>query len=141
MHTVDEIITFLKGVTGADEIELATDLFEDIGVVGDDFDEMMQKFAERYAVNLDQYLWYFHADEEGGLWSIGSVFFAPPYKRVTRIPVSPALLTEAANRGKWEMLYPAHKLPKRRVDLYIDQAIGVLVLVVAIVAVVKKCLS
>ncbi|MHC2993222.1 hypothetical protein OB13_17150 [Pontibacter sp. HJ8] len=141
MYTVDEVIIFLKEVTGAKEIEPDSDIFHDIGVVGDDFHEMMQKFAERSSVKMDQYLWYFHADEEGGFWSIGGCFFAPPYKRVTRIPVTPALLAEAATNDRWDVQYPYHKLPKHRVDLYIDQAIGLLVIVFAIIVGVKKCAS
>lgn len=141
MYSVEEVIIFLKEETRAKKIETDSDIFYDIGVVGDDFDKMMHKFSEKFSVNMDEYLWYFHGDEEGSFWSIGSFFFAPPNKRVNRIPVTPALLAEAANKGKWNIQYPDHKLPKWRVDMYIDQAIGVLVLVLAIVVGVKNCAS
>ncbi|WP_299703715.1 DUF1493 family protein [uncultured Pontibacter sp.] len=141
MCTVDEVIIFLKEVTGVKKIDPDSDIFYDIGVVGDDFDEMMHEFAEKFSVNMDQYLWYFHGDEEGSMWGIGSFFFAPPYKRVNRIPVTPTLLAEAANKGKWDIQYPDHKLPKWRVDMYIDQVIGIAVLGIAVVSLVVKCSS
>jgi hypothetical protein len=138
MYTVDEVIIFLKEVTGAKKIDIGSDIFYDIGVVGDDFDEMMHEFAEKFSVDMDQYLWYFHGDEEGSIGSIGGFFFAPPYKRVNRIPVTPILLTEVANKGKWDIEYPDHRLPKWRFDVYINQAIGIAVLGIAVISLIMK---
>jgi len=71
-----------------------------------------------YSVDMTAYLWYFHSDEEGN--NIGGLFFPPPYKRVKRIAVTPLLLTEFANTGKWDIEYPNHKIPQKRYDTLID---------------------
>jgi hypothetical protein len=76
---------------------------------------------------MNSYRWYFHAKEEGGWNSLGALFFKPPYKRVTHIPVTPKLLQDAANKGRWDLQYPPHTIPKRRWDLIIN---GILFLAV-----------
>ena len=68
---------------------------------------------------MSGYLWYFHAAEEIG-FGIGAIFFDPPNYRVKRMPVTPAMLTEFANKGKWDIVYPDHTLPKYRYDLLIN---------------------
>jgi hypothetical protein len=97
----------------------------------------MEEYANIFNVDMSGYLWYFHADEEGGWNSFGSLFFQPPYRRVKHIPVTPALLLEMANKGRWDIQYPAHQLPKRRWDIIIDQAL----LVVILAWVIKSCVS
>jgi hypothetical protein len=138
MPTTNEIIEFVKKNTGLKNITSDTDIF-DIGVVGDDFHELIEEFAKTYSVNMTNYLWYFHADEEGGRGSIGGLFFDPPYKKVNRISVTPLLLTEFANKGKWEIEYPKHQIPKRRYDLLINTIILVAVIGCLIVTALKKC--
>jgi Protein of unknown function (DUF1493) len=127
MYSLEEIFLFLEKQTGCDlsEINPETDIHTDLGVSGDDFDEMMFEYSKKFDVDLKNYLWYFHSDEEGGWNSIGGSFFKPPYKRVTRIPVTPLLLLQFANLGKWDIKYPEHQLPKRRYDMIIN---GILVL-------------
>lgn len=132
-HLTENSINFLKNLSGTDKIGPDSDIFNDIGMVGDDFHEMIQKYSKKFSVNMSDYLWYFHADEEGGWNSIGALFFNPPYKRVKRIPVTPSMLTDFANQGKWDIQYPDHKLPKRRYDLLINTVlfgIGMLLLIV-----------
>ena len=84
---------------------------------------------------MDNYLYYFHTDEEGHSNSIGRIFFKAPYERVKQIPVSPALLFESANEGRWLFTYPEHSLPKRRYDILINQ----IVVVLFIIFVIYKC--
>ena len=67
---------FLKEFSRTHKIKFDTDLFENTGIVGDDFQEMIEKFTEKYLVNMGNYLWYFHTDEEGRWTSIGGFFFA-----------------------------------------------------------------
>lgn len=123
MYLVEELIGFLKELSGADKIKPTTDIFEDI-LVGDDFHEMVEKYAKKYSVEMKGYLWYFHTDEENAWNSIGAYFFKPPYQRVERIPVTPSMLTDFANRGKWDINYPQHTLPKRRYDILINQILA-----------------
>jgi len=72
MSTIDEIIELIKKLSSEETIEPTTDIFKDAGLVGDDFDEMIEKFALKYSVDMTSYIWYFHTDEEG--LSIGSFF-------------------------------------------------------------------
>jgi hypothetical protein len=138
MPTVIEIIDFVKNCTGLENITNETDIFAD-GIVGDDFHELIDSFAKNYSVDMTNYLWYFHADEEGSWNSIGGVFFTPPYKEVKRIPVTPALLTDYAIKGKWDLCYPQHKISKRRYDIYINKIVFVGLMVWLIVVAFKKC--
>ncbi len=121
MVTTETIIDFLKDKIGTDDIKADSDLYSDLGVYGDDFDELISDYSKQFTVNMDKYLWYFHTTEEGGQWSIGGLFFTPPYKRIQRIPVTPTMLTDFANKTQWDIDYPDHKLPKRRWDLLINQ--------------------
>ena len=129
MITTNEIIDFVKENLGLDNVTDNTDIFDN-RLFGDEFHELIEKFAETYSVDMTNYLWYFHADE--GYFSFGSLFFEPPNKRVNRIPVTPLLLTEFANKGKWNIEYPEHKIPKRRYDTLINQ-ISVVAIVVWII--------
>jgi hypothetical protein len=117
MIKIDEILGFIKEQIGIEYLESDSDIFK-LGVVGDDFDELIGKFSERFKIKMDNYLWYFHADEEGQ--SIGGLFFRPPNKRVSRIPITPLKLLEIANVGYWNIDYPKHQLPKRRFDIMIN---------------------
>jgi hypothetical protein len=114
-----EIIDFLEEVTGCKGIKPDSDLFGEIGINGDDFHEMIEKFAFKFSVKMTPYLWYFHTNEEGQ--SLGSLFFAPPYERVKRIPISPRMLSEFATKGFWDIRYPDHDIPKKRLDIIINQ--------------------
>lgn len=122
MYSMEEIVSFIENKTGATKEEIAadTDIFNDLGVCGDNFHEMMDEYSTRFHADLSGYLWYFHCDEEEGWNSIGGEFFKPPYSRVKRIPVTPAMLLHFANEGKWSLQYPEHKLPKHRYDIWIN---------------------
>jgi hypothetical protein len=113
-----EIIEFIKEISGRKDIKPDADIFDEVGIYGDDFHEMIEKFATKYSVDMSGYLWYFHTNEEGH--SFGSLFFDPPYKKVKRIPISPRILSEFATKGLWDINYPAHNIPKKRYDLIIN---------------------
>lgn len=119
MPTLINIIDFIKDITGESDISDNTDLFSDCGIVGDDFHELIEKYADKFSVDMAGYLWYFHSDEEGQ--NIGGLIVKPPNLRVKRIPVTPKLLLDFANLGKWKIEYPKHKIPKRRYDILINQ--------------------
>ena len=138
MITTDEIINFLKDLSAADKIYPDSDLFEDIGIIGDDFKEMIDKFAGKYSVDMKNYLWYFHNVDEGS-GNFGGLFFKAPYNRVERIPITPLLLTDIANKRKWDIDYPAHKIPKKRYDLLINSILIGLFLIFVVVISIKKC--
>jgi hypothetical protein len=121
---LNDIRNFLEDYSGVYPDDPNIDIFKDMGVVGDDFHEMIEKYAKRYNVDMSDYLWYFHADEEGSN-SIGGQFFKPPYERVTRIPVTPQMLADFIVTKKWKVNYPSHDIPKQRTDLTINKIIVV----------------
>jgi hypothetical protein len=138
MPTATEIIDFVKKRTGSEYITSDTDIFAD-GTVGDNFHELIESYAKNYSVDMTNYLWYFHADEEGGWNSIGGLFFTPPYKKVQRIPVTPALLTDIATKGRWDIKYPQHKVPKRRYDILINKTLFMGVVIWLAIIAFNRC--
>ncbi|HKX87443.1 MAG TPA: DUF1493 family protein, partial [Flavobacterium sp.] len=114
MDKLTEIIAFVKEETGCETVFDYSDIDRDIGCTGDDFSELMEKFSKIYEVDMNSYLWYFHHYEEGN--GLGSSFFRAPNELVDHIPVTPKLLCEFAQKGKWDLIYPEHELPKRRYD-------------------------
>ncbi|MCB0777427.1 MAG: DUF1493 family protein [Chitinophagaceae bacterium] len=133
MTSLSDIIDFVRKKTGEDSIRHDTDIFDGLGCCGDDFHELMDDYFEKFNVNSDNYLWYFHSDEEGQ--NIGGFFFRPPNERVKRIPVTPALLFEFINKGFWDVKYPEYKLPKYRIDIWINY----LLIAVVLFWVIKSC--
>nr|WP_294903084.1 DUF1493 family protein [uncultured Lacibacter sp.] len=126
-RNVDEIIAFVIKQTGCakSEVSAVTDIFNELSCVGDDFHELIEKYALQFNVDMSSYLWYFHADEEGV--NFGGVIFKPLYARVQRIPVTPEMLLQFANAGAWMIDYPEHKIPKYRMDVYITWLFVVLI--------------
>lgn len=98
-----------------------TDLFDRFGIIGDEATEFMGAFADRFDVVCEDYRWYFHHEEEG--WNFGALFFAPPNRRVKRIPITPNILVRAIEAGEWPVQYPPHALPAARWDIRINQAL------------------
>lgn len=94
-----------------------------MGVTGDDFHTMIENYSNNYDVDMSNYLWYFHAAEEG--ISLGSLFFKPPYARVKRIPVTPELLAKFIELKKWDIDYPEHFIPEKRIDIMINKGLGI----------------
>ncbi len=139
MPKINEIIEFLEVFSGIDTIDPDSDLFQDIKIVGDDFHEMIEQFASKFSVDMGNYLWYFHTNEEGSSNSIGGLFFDPPYKRVNRIPVTPIMLVAFANKGKWDIQYPIHSIPPKRYDILINNIVVISVIIFLLISIIKKC--
>jgi len=141
MASLAEIYTLIANQTGAPPDKMRPD--EDIGLTygidGDDFEDLMESFGEKFKVDLSTYKWYFHRGDEGVL-NLGGLLFSPPNRRVVRIPVTPSMLLGAARMGSWNLDYPSHTLPSRRYDLLFNQfllaaiAVGILVIWISRVA-------
>jgi hypothetical protein len=116
----------------------ATTLQSDIGVYGDDMDDLLSAYSKRFGVDLSGYLWHFHTGEEGA-FSIGGAIFPPPNARVQEIPITVGMLYRFAELGRWAVEYPPHKPPRRRPDLWINLAVVAAVLGFALVAGVRSC--
>ena len=109
------------------------DIFDKFGVDGDDCFDFISEFGTTFKVDLTEYRWYFHHGEEMHNGVIFQIFFSPPNKRVSRIPVTTDLLLDAANSGRWKLEYPEHALPTRRYDVIASWCFG-LALIVGIAA-------
>ncbi|MCC9166897.1 DUF1493 family protein [Pontibacter harenae] len=136
MSQIDDMIEFVIDYTSVKEVKADTDIYDDLHLVGDDFHDFIHVYAQKYEVDMSEYLWYFHGDEEG--ISLGGMFFEPPYARVKRIPVTPELLAVFAANTKWKIDYPAHHIPERRYHLLINLIIsGVLLLGLGVLLICK----
>lgn len=118
MQSIDDILKLVSDKTGCDDVNPNSDIENDLGCYGDDFHELIDEYSKKFHVDMTSYLWYFHTSEKGN--SIGGSFFKAPYERVNRIHVTPNLLLDFANKGKWDLQYPEHSIPKRRYDLLIN---------------------
>jgi hypothetical protein len=121
MIELSDIIKFVEDKTGADIVLGDSDIADDLGIDGDDFDDFIIEFAKQFSVDISPCLWYFHCSEEGSWNSIGGAFIKSPDKRVEHIPVTPIMLCEFAKEGRWNIEYPKHKIPRARFDMLINQ--------------------
>ncbi len=125
-----EILAFVAEIAGRDAIlSDDTNIFETIGIDGDDATEFVAQFADRFGVDMAGYIWYFHHGEEG--LNLGAFAFKPPYWRVSRIPITLAVLTEAVSTKRWPLSYPDHQLPARRWDLILNIPVTIAGLAIA----------
>lgn len=83
-------------------------------IEGDDADEFWHAYARTFAVDLSDLRPCLHHDgnEPPGWRTAWGV--APDGRRLPDIPIGIADLMAAADAGKWQMAYPAHRLHKRR---------------------------
>lgn len=100
--TITDITAFLAAERGLpiSQVQADSDICVDLGCDGDDFGEMMRDFAAKFQVDLTGYRWQFHHGPEG--FALFSLFS----RSVPHIPVTPSILTEAANSGRWMLTYP-----------------------------------
>jgi len=86
------------------------DLLGAFGMSGDDANEFLEAYADKYGVDMSEFRWEFHyiADE-------------PPYRRrvfpldkdgkvIPFMPVTLPQLVRAAGAGRWRFDYPEHTL-------------------------------
>jgi len=123
MYKVEDIIELIKDYSGLVDVKEDSDIVNDLRITRDDFHDFMQLYAMKFNVNMNDYLWYFHTSEEGGPINLGGLIFPPPYKRVERISLTPSILLDFANKGKWELHYPEHRLMSRRYDIITNKII------------------
>lgn len=129
MITEQEIINFIEKEFWKSNLNSDSDIFEKVKIIGDDCEELLFKYKEKFNVNFDSFLWYFHYYEETSPF-IGGLFFKPPYQRVKRIPITPKMLSEFANSKVWNIDYPEHKLPKYRFDIIINAMVGIILVAI-----------
>ena len=128
MVTIEQIFGLIGDECAVKTKQLTpcTDLFDELGIEGDEFSELIEKYALSFNVNMDGYLWYFHSNDEGiNFWSF---IFKPPNKKVNRIAVTPELLLHFANTKIWDVNYPTHDKPTNRADIVYSNLVWLIVL-------------
>ncbi len=116
MSYLNEIYNFIEDYTGVYPKNPNVDIYEELGIIGNDFHELIENYSENYKVDMSGYLWYFHADEELFM-NIGALFYKTPDQFVERIPVTPQILANCIETKKWDIKYPEHSIPKTRRDI------------------------
>lgn len=133
-----EIINFIEKEFWESNLNSNSDVFAEVGVSGDDCNDLMITYQKKYQVDMSKYLWYFHHEEEGSWNTIGGSFFQRPNERVKRIPITPKMLTEFANSKKWNVDYPEHNLPKYRYDIIISWSFIILLIILITIIIFLK---
>src|SRR5688572_29983669 len=117
-YSEESVFNFLSELLGHHEFNLQSEINSELGLVGDDFHEMIAEFSRKFKVDMTSYLWYYHTKEEGH--NLGSFFFKAPNERVERISVTPQMLLDFANQGKWTIEYPSDTPKKIRYDIILN---------------------
>ena len=133
-----EIINFIEKEFWESNLNSNSDVFAEVGVSGDDCDDLMVTYQKKYQVDMSECLWYFHHEEEGSWNTIGGSFFQRPNERVKRIPNKTKMLTEFANSKKWNVDYPEHNLPKYRYDIIISWSFIILLIILITIIIFLK---
>ena len=119
---------FLKDFWGAaTELYDDADIFDTLGIDGDDAFEFIERFATKFEIDIGNYCWYFHHGEEPFI-NFGAWLFKPPYRRVYRIPITPQVLAEAIRAKRWPLKYPVHNVPSVRWDIRFNQAFALAII-------------
>jgi len=124
-----EILNFVAIESGSkiEKIHPNTDLSDELGIVGDDFHELIETYANKYHVNMEQYLWYFHTEDEGvNIWAF---IFKPPWAKVKRVPVTPQILYDSATKGQWQIIYHEHEIPTNRNDITYSNVLWLILII------------
>ncbi len=137
MYTIDDITEFLKEQYPFDSLNCNDDLQRDLGITGDDWFELIEAYSKQFEVDVSNCLWYYHNTEEG-YGGLGQLFFKPPNKRVPYLPITPTILLDFANKGKWDMDYPEHSIPDKRHDLTVNAIVFIIFLILLVISIIDK---
>jgi len=139
-YSIIDIQQFIATQLGCD-LALVTedaDIVYDLDCVDFALDEFVAAYRTKFGVNMEDYRWYFHTNVVSGDTSaIGKMLFKTPPNAVKHIPITPQILWESANQGKWVIWYPEHTVPRRRFDAYIQLSI----LFIFIIAILYTCMA
>jgi hypothetical protein len=90
--------TFEFGASAFEDLSLSTDINRDLGIEGDDANELMPEFFERFSVNIENYDPYRYFVPEGyDLFS-----FRRGKERQGKIPITLGMLYLAAKTKTWD---------------------------------------
>jgi hypothetical protein len=85
------------------QIKLQADLYKDLGLTGDDVDDLFGELHKRLQIDFTEFQFDRHFTGEGLF-----IFGGSRWKK-QRIPVTVADLVEAANSKKWTMNYESNE--------------------------------
>jgi len=88
------------------------DVFQRLGIDGEDGWEFMDEFSERFQVDISAYRWYFHHGSEG--FDLLALFVKRPEHWVEPIAITPRDLIKAIEDRRWPITYPPHEEPVPR---------------------------
>ncbi|UTV54339.1 DUF1493 family protein [Burkholderia arboris] len=102
----DEIDTFVRsevGLSRSTPLSVDTRLWEDLGQTGDEANDFMGRFFERFAVDTGDFDFhrYFLMEGEGGLYSLFQRWVLRKPHDLEREPITLAMLHRAAVERKW----------------------------------------
>ncbi|MDJ0614076.1 MAG: DUF1493 family protein [Rhizobiaceae bacterium] len=108
------------------EIKPGEDVFEQMSAAGEDCDDVLFKFTDEFEIDMSDFLFYFHYENEfATLLSNRSLGY---------IPITIELLVKAAQEKKWPVEYPDHKPPDWRRNPMLFYPVMILAIVVVIFA-------
>src|SRR5262245_9354472 len=104
MVDFDDVATLVAHETGAARSSLRpeTRLLHDLGVYGDDVDELLQALSERFGVDFSEFRFdrYFYGEPHLLDWSGLFWTFRGPAKS-PKAPLTLSMLMAAIDRGRW----------------------------------------
>ncbi|MFN4155917.1 MAG: hypothetical protein ACK4HF_14795 [Paracoccaceae bacterium] len=134
----EDIILFIERRTGRRLTALQqADVLTALDLDGKAAQDFMQAFAAEFAVNLTGYEPRFHHREEARVLRPGWPF-APPHLFGVRLPVAVGTLAQAAQTGRWPMIYPVLTVAPSRQWLNVPLIlIGLPLLAAVVIAVLR----
>ncbi|HPF10364.1 MAG TPA: DUF1493 family protein [Flavobacteriaceae bacterium] len=104
MDTFDQIIDLLpkKFLKKIHSLNRETELEENIGLTGDDADEFLSDYAEKFNVDISEFIFndYFLEEGEDHFQTIASWFFGQKIKKNGRKRLTLGHLEDAVRKGK-----------------------------------------
>jgi len=86
MVVIEDIMQFLQKYSFDNKIVTSeSDIFHDFGLTGDDCGEFLYAYQKTFNVDMTNYLWYFHHDEESKWTSIGGYFLNHQAKELVEL--------------------------------------------------------
>lgn len=102
----EDILVFIERRSGRRLTRLQeADVLAALDLDGDSATGFIQAFAAEYGVDLTGYEARFHHRDEGRLLRPGWPF-PPPHLFGVRLPIAVSMLTQAAQSGRWPVIYP-----------------------------------
>ena len=112
MSRAAEIVALVAEVSGRPCARIdRSDLLGSAGLDGKAASRFLQLYAMRFHVDMRGYRWWFHHRDHGVLAM--PLVALDGEGRAIRIPLTAEMLAGFAERGRWDLAYPPHRLGLR----------------------------